>query len=562
MAEAEASEMTSDLAGFEPRSFAPATPTGRSTKKVYPVNTSHLSSSHKNPYLSISIQRIKVHPTRMLLPKILYGLAIGAACVLTFLPLYLTTILQLSGTKTGIILAVSPVVSIFGNPAAAALADRLNRHKLFLITTNIAVIFLTLCILFHPPFIVLFFGNAILALLKNPAGPILDALVLALLGSDKEAYGRERLWGSVACAVGSVVAGWASDLTGNLETIIWLHVLLMGGFVYAVMKMPVESARDIVDGGGAVEMSDEDFTDDNERESNSFDVQRVMDSESQHNLTPTTTPASPIFSIPIPADPLPPTRTSSSTTLMHDPEPRGTKQPLSTSASTQSFYQDLLLLLHDASLISFYITILIMGITISIIDKYLWVYLSQKLGASSSFLGVSRVFTVGMELPTFYFSKQIMQRIGVGNMLIAAQVILVIRLFGYGLLGVVQNPWFALPSESLHGVYFGLMWSGSVRFVDDHAPPSLKATAQGILAAIYVCLGDASGSLIGGWLSDLLKGNILPVFWWLGVVNAACLGVFGYFKWKEMKGSGVSASDKQWAPDDGETDRRLLEAYN
>ena len=44
-----------------------------------------------------------------------------------------------------------------------------------------------------------------------------------------------------------------------------------------------------------------------------------------------------------------------------------------------------------------------------------------------------------------------MQRIGVGNMLIAAHVILVIRLFGYGLLGVVQNPWFALPSESLHG---------------------------------------------------------------------------------------------------------------
>ena len=63
-------------------------------------------------------------------------------------------------------------------------------------------------------------------------------------------------------------------------------------------------------------------------------------------------------------------------------------------------------------------------------------------------------------------------------------------------------------------------------------------------------------------MSDLLKGNILPLFWWLGVVNGACLGVFGYLKWKEVKSSGVSSMDKQWLPDDGETDRRLLEAFH
>lgn len=39
----------------------------------------------------------------------------------------------------GMVLAVAPVVSIVGNPAAAALADRLDKHKLWVV--NICVVF-------------------------------------------------------------------------------------------------------------------------------------------------------------------------------------------------------------------------------------------------------------------------------------------------------------------------------------------------------------------------------------------------------------------------------------
>ncbi|KAJ3029731.1 hypothetical protein HDV00_009454 [Rhizophlyctis rosea] len=445
------------------------------------------------------------------------------------------------------------MVFCFGIPSTSHYINR------FLAVTNVAVIFLTLCILFHPPFIVLFFGNAILALLKNPAGPILDALVLALLGDDKEAYGRQRLWGSITCGVGSLVGGWLSDLTGNLESIIWLHVILLGAFVYAVMKMPLESARDVVGLRGAgsghashsasteVEIGDEEEEEEQHYNPPPHTSSNPFEPSPSPPHSPTI-PTSPILSLPMPSDPLP--RTDSSTTLPLRPTRLNSSSPLkpiTLPPSASTFYQDLTALLHSPALISFYATVLIMGVTISILDKYLWVYLSEKLGAGNSFLGFSRVFTVGLELPTFWFSKQIMRRIGVSNMLIAAQVILVVRLFGYGLLSVVQNPWFALPSESLH----------AVRFVDQHAPPSLKATAQGILAAIYVCLGDATGSLIGGWLSDLLGGDILPVFWWLGMINAGCLGVLGYLKWKER---GDRSGGGEWVPDEGETER-MMEAF-
>ncbi|KAJ3282476.1 hypothetical protein HK104_010870 [Borealophlyctis nickersoniae] len=417
-------------------------------------------------------------------------------------------------------------------------------------------------ILLHPPFPILLIWNALVALLKNPSFPLLDALVLALLRNDKGLYGRQRLWGSFACAFASSMTGVLVDWTGNLEVMIWLHVLLMCGFIYGLLFLPVSSTRE--DGERQLASDDRLIPDEDEDEEESVGGRNVEDEEQQQQRAAGSTDmewtavrtseddddgdftaANPRSSEPLVAapgsagssDPILPASTAPDiptygVTSRHHRPHRTPPAPIPKNI----FQSSLLHLLTDPALLSFYAVVLTMGISVSVVDKYLWLYLSKKLGATNSFLGVSRVFTVGMELPTFYYSKEIMKRIGVSSMLIVAQIILVVRLCGYGLLMVIRSPWFALPSESLHGIYYGIMWAGAVRFVDDHAPPALKATAQGILAAVYICLGDAIGSLLGGYWSDRLQGDIIPVFWLLAGVNAACLLVLGWVKWKEDEG--------------------------
>lgn len=181
---------------------------------------------------------------RLLLPKLLYFLLVSALCALSFQSLYLSKVLGVTASQIGLVLAIIPFALVIGNPLATAIADRTAAHKTFLSITVLLALIITLLVVVHPPFPVLLVGVAVVAILRNPSTPLLDTLVLAMLeGEDKDAYGQQRLWGSLACGLATGLVGWVIDIFHNLEGMIWMHALFLGGFVIALQWLPVSHPK-------------------------------------------------------------------------------------------------------------------------------------------------------------------------------------------------------------------------------------------------------------------------------------------------------------------------------
>jgi MFS family permease len=77
------------------------------------------------------------------------------------------------------------------------------------------------------------------------------------------------------------------------------------------------------------------------------------------------------------------------------------------------------------------------------------------------------------------------------------QAAYVVRFLYYSQL---QNPWWVLPIEVLHGLTFGVMWSAVTHFSHEIAPAGLHSTVQGIVNGLHWGLGVGSGAVCGGIL--------------------------------------------------------------
>ena len=90
---------------------------------------------------------------------------------------------------------------------------------------------------------------------------------------------------------------------------------------------------------------------------------------------------------------------------------------------------------------------------------------------------------------------------------------------------VVRGQWAVIAVQLLHGVSWVCIWSGGTAFMHEIAPPELRATAQGILSAVYTGCGASSGLVLGGWL----YANIGPIAMFrLQAIVIGCVGVL-YF---------------------------------
>ncbi|MBU2611954.1 MAG: MFS transporter, partial [Chloroflexi bacterium] len=128
------------------------------------------------------------------------------SAILPFIALYYQS-LGLTGGQVGILLGVPPLVSLFASPFWSGLADARNRHKLTLLVTMAMAVFLMAIFpairtfALALPFIMSF------AFFSAPIMAIVDNAILSKLGSQRDTYGRVRLWGTVGWGLGAPIAG-------------------------------------------------------------------------------------------------------------------------------------------------------------------------------------------------------------------------------------------------------------------------------------------------------------------------------------------------------------------
>jgi PPP family 3-phenylpropionic acid transporter len=160
------------------------------------------------------------------------------------------------------------------------------------------------------------------------------------------------------------------------------------------------------------------------------------------------------------------------------------------------------------------------GLAMSAANTFLFPYL-KELGADESTMGLALTLATISEVPVFFFGHRLLRRFKPYGLLMLALALTGARLT---LFVVSPTPGFVLLLQLLGGMLFPAMWTGGVAYADEHAPPGLGATAQGLFGAMVFGFGSAVAGFVGGpLLAGLGGGGMFLVFG--VVVLAIVLGV-------------------------------------
>jgi len=151
----------------------------------------------------------------------------------------------------------------------------------------------------------------------------------------------------------------------------------------------------------------------------------------------------------------------------------------------------------------------------------------KENGASASLVGYGISFQGLCELPMFYFSAKIINRLGIKTTLLITVLATAIRLCLYS---AIKNPQAAVFIEVLHGISWSLFWVVCVECVNMLVREDWRATGQSLLYAAYFGVGAIVGNFWTGYLYDMhLK--ISQIF----LLNACIVAVVGIMIWLFLK---------------------------
>ena len=148
----------------------------------------------------------------MIFSSVFYFLFYGA---ISFLASYLALFYQsqgLTGGQIGVLIAISPLISMFGAPLWTGAADASKRHKIVAIAAIIGTVITALIFPQIASFAGLILVASLFAFFMSPISSLTDSAVMSLLGKRKDKYGRIRLWGTLGYGM---VAPLAGELIGQ-----------------------------------------------------------------------------------------------------------------------------------------------------------------------------------------------------------------------------------------------------------------------------------------------------------------------------------------------------------
>lgn len=154
------------------------------------------------------------------------------------------------------------------------------------------------------------------------------------------------------------------------------------------------------------------------------------------------------------------------------------------------------------------------------------IYMKEN-GASSTLVGYGLSFQGLCELPLFYFSARIIQKLGIKTTLLVTLLATSCRMLLYS---AVKDPVMALFIELLHGISWSLFWVVCVEYVDRLVKEEWRATGQSLLYAAYFGMGAIAGNFWTGYLYDS-KMMISEIF----LLNSIMIFGLGIVCWIFMK---------------------------
>ncbi|KAM3576604.1 hypothetical protein VYU27_001591 [Nannochloropsis oceanica] len=401
--------------------------------------------------------------------KLLFLLFYGSlGAVMPYLPVYYHS-LGLPDKQIGQLGAITPAVTFVVAPLWGALADQTGRHKDVLLLTFVFSVVSRLLFIWRTTFGWLSILVFCTAVLNAPVRPLLDSSVLNLL-EDKREYGKQRLWGQFGFGLAGCIVGplLMSHKFGGYKAAFYVHALI------------------------------------------SLPTLMIM---RRFNPTPASLPSSPA-----PA-------------LKKDGKKRimiaaGAKGSVGGAVERKPHFKEGLgIVIRNPDALIFFFLVFVIGVSSGIIENFAYKRL-REVGGEGTVMGVSRFFSSVTGVPMFWFSGHVTKRLSVMGVLILSLCSYMLRFFIYA---SISNPWQGLPAEALRGFTFAAMWASSTYYTHKISPPGLSATMLGFLNGMYGGLGQSTGALIGGHLSQ--RYGTPRTFVLSGLADLVVVGLFGTYWW-------------------------------
>lgn len=164
--------------------------------------------------------------------------------------------------------------------------------------------------------------------------------------------------------------------------------------------------------------------------------------------------------------------------------------------STPPLLRDLGQMLTNSRWMIFLAALFLVGACSSILNSFFVIYMTS-LGASAAMFGLAIAVAGVSELPVFFLAPRIVQRGNAGLLLMIAFGAYALRAF---LCSLVTEPWMGVAVHLLHGLTFSALWTASVTYAREIAPPGWSATAQAAMGSVYFGVAVGAGALLGGAL--------------------------------------------------------------
>ncbi|CAL1299100.1 unnamed protein product [Larinioides sclopetarius] len=183
---------------------------------------------------------------------------------------------------------------------------------------------------------------------------------------------------------------------------------------------------------------------------------------------------------------------------------------------SQNVCKDVGMLLKQFKVLSFILSVLMVGSFTALLWSYLYWHLIN-LGANKILLGIVPAVQCFLgELVFFFFSGTLISKLGHFNILSLNFIAFGARFIAYS---YIENPWMVLPIELLQGPTYGLFYATMASFAHSSALPGTEVTVQGLVGSGFE-LGMVVGNLVGGMAMQTFDG--IFTFFWAGIIS------FGY----------------------------------
>jgi MFS family permease len=164
--------------------------------------------------------------------------------------------------------------------------------------------------------------------------------------------------------------------------------------------------------------------------------------------------------------------------------------------TTPPLVRDLGHMLTNSRWMIFLAALFLVGACSAILNSFFVLYMTS-LGASAGMFGLAIAVAGVSELPVFLLAPRIVRRGNASLLLLIAFGAYALRAF---LCSLVRDPWMGVAVHLLHGLTFSALWTASVTYAREIAPPGWSATAQAAMGSVYFGLAVGAGALLGGTL--------------------------------------------------------------